>query len=960
MITDLHSTSFGALLRSFRQQRNLTQQAVAEALGIHRRTLVRWEQGDYLPESKTQVLELARCLSLNDQKTRQLLEASLTALSPYWSVPLPRNPYFTGREEILEALHTQLSVEQGVALTQSSALHGLGGIGKTQIALEYAYRHALEYSAVFWIGSETDEQVVASLLRIAEALQLEEREDHDPLRVVMAVQHWLSTHCQWLLIWDNVEALDTVPRFLPGVRQGSLLLTTRRQAIGPLAQGLPVGPMGQEDGLLLLFRRAKVLAPDTHSQLQQFAQHHSVPYAAAEELVREVAGLPLALDQAGAYLEEVHCTLVSYLHLFRTQRSALLALRGESAQDHPASVSITFTLALRATVELHPAIEDLLRVCALLSPDAIPEELFHQSGTSLGVALGVSQDMLEWNRLVSLACRSSLLSRQAETQTLSIHRLVQAVVLDTMTEQEREQWQERVIVALGMAFHNADMVGEGATWKRWQRLLPHALLTFEHRNPSCHSLPLATLANNVGCFLRLQGYDAEAEPLLTCALSLFEQVLGPAHPEVASTLNNLALGFFNQGRYEEIEPLLARALSIREQAYGLHHPEVATILNNWAYILREQGKYTEARPLFERSLAIREHTLGPRDPLVARSLKNLADLCLMQGNYLRAEQYAQRALAIQEQVLGADHPQIVRTLDTLGNLLREQGKYREADLLYLRGISIWEQHLGPGHPQQALLLDDLAECSRLQQRDAQAEHLYQQSLAIREQTKGQSEVYVSIPLLGLANLARDKGHYQEAEPLYQRALRLREEYLGEHNPDTAQVIYEHALLRARQGKRSEALSLAERALSIREQTLGDTHPHTIAARALYTQLGEAQTDVGENQDAQEQKKQHGNRLQAAIERENAPPSMQAPLAFSQRGKDPFAIFLKACCEQHPRAWCRSADLWEAYLCWTQTSQERHPLSQGAFIAQLKVRGYRADRTNTVRIWRGIALVKDGS
>src|SRR5262249_54268137 len=141
--------SFGVLLKAFRTRQRLTQQHLAEVLGMHRHAVQRWEQGDVLPASKTIVLELARQLRLEEGEARALLEASLTALSPHWSVPLPRNPYFTGREEILEALHLQLKAQGAVALTHSSALSGLGGVGKTQIALEYAYRHALEYTAVF-------------------------------------------------------------------------------------------------------------------------------------------------------------------------------------------------------------------------------------------------------------------------------------------------------------------------------------------------------------------------------------------------------------------------------------------------------------------------------------------------------------------------------------------------------------------------------------------------------------------------------------------------------------------------------------------------------------------------------------------------------------------------------------------------------------------------------------------
>src|SRR6266568_6678757 len=140
----------------------------------------------------------------------------------YWLVPYPRNPFFAGREEILEALHTQLGVDHTVVLTQSSALHGLGGVGKTQIALEYAYRHALEYSAVFWIGAETPENIFLSLQCIAEILQLPGLNNKGQEHLIAALQHWFSTHRQWLLIWDNVENLDLVDHFLPSSRPGAI------------------------------------------------------------------------------------------------------------------------------------------------------------------------------------------------------------------------------------------------------------------------------------------------------------------------------------------------------------------------------------------------------------------------------------------------------------------------------------------------------------------------------------------------------------------------------------------------------------------------------------------------------------------------------------------------------------------------------------------------------------------
>ena len=455
MIPDHNRASFGALLQSLRKQRNLTQQAVANALGIHRRTLGRWEQGDYLPESKALILELVHYLKLDDQEARQLLEASLTALSPYWSVPLPRNPYFTGREETLEALHTQLGVEHAVTLTQSSALHGLGGVGKTQLALEYAYRHALDYSAVFWVMAEKEEHIQASLRRIAETLQLPERSEKDESRMLTAVRHWLALHREWLLIWDNVEDLEMIQRFLPPLRQGAILITTRCQTLGTLTRGLELLPMPPEEGVLFLFRRAKVLEPSAGSdQLKLLAERLPAQYATATAVAETLGGLPLALDQAGAYLEATHYGLSAYLNVFRARRAALLRQRGWGAHEHPASVSTTLTLAIRATARQHPAVLDLLRVCALVHPDAIPEELFRQGAESLGPELEAAcHDPLAWDQMVQVACSYSLLARQSESQMLSLHRLVQAVLLDEMmAEQEWERWEGRVIAALDRVF----------------------------------------------------------------------------------------------------------------------------------------------------------------------------------------------------------------------------------------------------------------------------------------------------------------------------------------------------------------------------------------------------------------------------------------------------------------------------------------------------------------------------
>jgi len=904
--------SFGMLLKAFRMRRNLTQQQLAAALGMHRHTLSRWEQGDFLPASKALVLELAKQLHLDEQETRQLLEASLTALAPYWSVPLPRNPFFTGRAEILEALHAHLSTGQVVALTQAYALHGLGGIGKTQLALEYAYRHALEYRAVFWVEAETSETVVSSLLHSAEVLQLSEREVPDQQRMVQAVQRWLSSHSGWLLIWDNLDKLDLLHSFLPAVRAGAILLTTRNPALGTLAVGMDLLPMGREEGMLFVLRRAKVLEQTaTWEQVCQLARDAPTDYAAAQEVVTALGGLPLALDQAGAYVEETGCSLGDYVQRYQQQRARLLARRGCAGEQHPHSVAATFHLSSQQAQREQQAAADLLRVCAVLHAEQIPEELFVAGAAHLGPDLeALGADAAQFDQAVAVLRRLSLVQRQAQTHTLSLHRLVQAVLRESMSEQEQAVWLKRVMAALNATFPEVTP----RTWEQCERLLPH---------------------------------------VLTVAAALPESA---EDQDLAEALQKAAHYLSDRGRYEQAEPLYQRALRIGQQIWGPEHPQVAETLCDLAYLSYVLGQYQQAEPLFQRALSIWEHVLGPTHPALARPLHGLGTICWKQGNYDQAEQAYQRAYTLLEQ---ASEHLCEALLTGLGNLAFERGQYQQAERFYQRALER-SQPLGQEDPNIASPLNNLAELYREQGKYEQAQVLYQRALHIWQHTLGETHPYVAHPLDGLALLYTRQGKYEQAEPLYQRALAIREWQLGQHHPETAQVLYDLALLRQQQGQVGESLSLAERALQICSQSLGDAHPQTVAARTLAAQLAEARGTMRDGEAFPPSAEELPNQVRKEHLREEAFITPQETLGRSRIENDPLQEFLTTCCELHPRAWSRSTELWEAYTHWAEKYRDRYPLSRGAFIAQLKEHGCRTDRTKTARIWRGIALVKSST
>jgi tetratricopeptide (TPR) repeat protein len=960
---------------------------VAAKLDVHRNAVGAWEQGSVLPKSKGIVLELARVLHLDDVETRQLLEASLTALAPYWVMPYQRNPFFTGRKEILEELHRRLVPDQVIALTQSHALSGLGGIGKTQIVIEYAYRHALSYSAIFWIGAETVETIIADYVRIAEVLQLPKHQEVDQQQVVAAVQHWLSTHRDWLLIWDNVEDLELLSRFMPIVRQGAILITTRMRALGMLAQSFELPVMAQEEGMLLLLRRAKILSPEAiPEQMDQFALRAPGEYAAARELVTLMAGLPLALDQAAAYIEETGCNFTSYLQHYEHYSAQLLDRRGTSDQSHPQSVTVTFRLSSQHVKRRDPAAAELLRLCAFLHPEAIPEELL-QAGVAQHDPLVAGP--YHFDLAIAALRNLSLVQRYPETHTVSIHRLVQAIIRDSMDIDDTKIWIERIIRALNATFPEPDL----ANWPRCERYIPHVHAAFHLLSLSDSSLAEATsVFYRAGIFLKERASYTEAEIFLMRALTMQEQQWGGDHPSLVPTLNHVAVLSWHRGRYEQTKLLLQRALKICEQqGSALHsqtaecltnlaefyrvqgqpkraerlslralriserhagavHLQTAECLTNVAQAYRSQGKYQQAASLLQRSLSIHEQLLGPDHPETALCLGILGSVYREQGEYEQAECLLQRALVIMEERWGSDHFQTANCLNILGGLYQLQGKHQQAESFFERHLTIIKQLCGPEHINTALAMWSLGTLHAEQGKYEQARFLLQRALDIQRQQLKPNQLQIATSLESLGVLYRDEGRYEQAKPLLEQALRTFEEQIGPDHPKTARCLTKLAKLYERQGSYEQAGSLLRRAHTAFNQRFGQSHPETVKAGNAYHNLLEqrkSSTEVLLSERQEQALPLQGRSLHTDL----------AQNLFSEEAPetDALAAFLTAYCERHPRAFCRASDLWQAYERWAREAQERFPLSRRAFGTQLKAHGCRAGRTKNARIWHGITL-----
>jgi len=717
-------------------------------------------------------------------------------LNRLFTVPFPENPFFTGREEVLDSLKADLD-KSGIA-----ALTGLGGMGKTQTAAQFAHRHRDEYPAVLWVRAESLETLFADLSQLAERLGLPEREAREQSVVLDAVKRWLDEQERWLLVLDNVEDYEIVrdlTRKADPRRHHHIILTTQRQALGGIARQR-VLPMDRGQGALLLLRRANRLAANA-----ALSDADSQQAASAREISDEVGGLPLALDQAGAYIEENASALNDYLTLLRERANDLLDRRGGLDSDH-LSVAKTFLTSFENLKRLNPAAAELLQACAFLPPDAIPEEIFTEGAAKFGPELSATaSDPLKWDEAIGAALKYSLLERDPEKKLLAVHRMVQAVLKSQMSDEEQKRTAERAIRAVDAAFPSVEF----EAWAKCERLVPSAQACASLAEECDLSSPeLARLLNQAGYYLRQRARNVEAEPLYRKSLAIAERLYGSDNPELAIRLNNLAQLLQATNRLKEAEPLIRRALEIDEKALGSDHPDVAIRLNNLAGLLRDTNRLNEAEPLMRRVLGIFEHTYGPDDPRKAVSLNNLSSLLLATTRLNEAEPLMRRALEIDEKSFGFEHPKVAIRLNNLASLLQATNRLGEAEPLMRRALEIDEKGLGSDHPSVAIRLNNLALLLKATNRLNEAEPLMRRALQIDELSYGADHPDVARDLNNLAQLLQETNRLQEAEPLMRRAVEIFQRSLGPDHPSTITVRNNLAGLLRAMGKDDEADKLA--------------------------------------------------------------------------------------------------------------------------------------------------------
>ena len=759
-----------------------------------------------------------------------LAEHSRVSLPPVSQVPVPvglsnlgAGQVFVGRVAELEDLRAAMGSGSGVV---SQVIVGLGGIGKTALAAEYARRSAGDYAAVWSLTADSRANVDGGLAGLARRLCPTTASGHDEAALAQWALSWLQGHPGWLLIWDNVDELEEVLALLASLASGHHLVTSRRSGgwhrIG-VAAPMRLGELTPDDAVALLTGLAGlVLAGNA---------------AVAGQLCAELGFLPLAVEQAGAYLAEAGITAAVYLDRWRTANALVVGKASESLpSDRIITVVWRITLdRLRST----PLAGRLLRVMAWLAPDGIPRELL--------APLAEDPDALE--AALARLNAYSMVALDPAGGTVGIHRVVQAVARTPDAEDEHRRPEEvaagqsTAIGLLAALIPSTSDPGHDAV-TRWRVLLPHVDAFAAHTAGRPVPPDAIGVMDQAFGFLLEQGNVAAATRIAACSLAGDLEHHGPDHPNTLTSRNNLAGAYESAGDLGKAVPLFEQTLADRIRVLGEDHPSTLSSRNNLASAYESAGDLRKAIPLYEQTLADRIRVQGENHPDTLTSRNNLAHANESAGDLGKAVPLFEQTLADRIRVLGEDHPSTLGSRNNLAYAYESAGDLGKAIPLFEQTLADRIRVLGEDHPSTLGSRNDLAYAYEVVGDLGKAIPLFEQTLADRIRVLGEDHPDTLASRNNLARVYVAVGDLGKAIPLFEQTLADCVRVLGEDHPDTLDSRNNLANAYEVVGDLGKAIPLSEQALADRVRVLGEDHPDTLDSRNNLAYAYAAAGDLG--------------------------------------------------------------------------------------------------------------------
>ncbi|RYP19951.1 hypothetical protein DL767_009563 [Monosporascus sp. MG133] len=618
--------------------------------------------------------EIDRCLGSRPDK------------KAHFMVPFGRNEGFVGRDHILQQLLTRIPPSANKDDCQRMAIEGLGGVGKTQIALEVAYRVRdmdLDCS-VFWVPAINAASLENSYREVGQKLQVQGiNMDNADVKTLVKLALSQENAGRWLLIIDNADDLELLfggPQclsdYLPTSRNGSILLTTRDHRTAfkfttREADIITTIEMSEAEALAMLQNGL------SESQVQSKQD--------TKQLLEALAYLPLAIKQASAYIATEQLSISEYLNLYRTSDADMIGLLSEHFEDRHRyqeakrtqnPIATTWLVSFNQITKSSPVAASYLKFICFLAEKDIPKSLLPIDSKK------------EATKAVSTLKAYAFITEHKGSDSFDVHRLVR-LAMRNWVEQENE-WT-------GWITKGAQQLSDKFPWPEhenkeiWMRYLPHTQTAVEFQRDCADRGALSRLLSYIGVSYDILGKYKDAELVLRPAVELGEKVLGREHPDTLARMNSLAAVLYNLGEYEEAKQMHRQILELKEKVLGREHPETLISMDNLALSLYSQGKYDEAEQMHRQTLKLREKVLGREHPDTLGSMDILASILNRQGKYNEAEQMHRQTLKLREKVLGREHPDILASMNNLKLVLDNQGKYDEAEQMHRQTLKLREK-----------------------------------------------------------------------------------------------------------------------------------------------------------------------------------------------------------------------------------------------------------------------------
>jgi tetratricopeptide (TPR) repeat protein len=713
------------------------------------------------------------------ESARRRLQAELEAAGSAPSIiPFSRNEHFVGRELQLAELEAKLFSNDQT--TTALAIVGLGGTGKSQLALEVAHRARLSNKdcSVFWMDATDTDSLYRSYASVAQKLGIPGCNDDktDLKQVTKRCVAEVSTR-RCLLIFDNVEDTSVRPsgslstsgaadlsEFLPHSKLCSIIFTTTESNTAEALTPQNVTTLHS-------------LTPDTTLRMLQNCL--TTPLSNAEQqdtmhLLEELSHLPLAVVQAAACINASGMTVQQYQVQLAEHREAVLKYSDDPSEGELQefgrrnTIAATLSLSMSQVRQINPVAEASLFLAACVDRKDIPLDLLEAASPQ------AREDGIK------VLDRYALVTRRPAESALDVHRLVHDALRKRLQVQGRlQEWTQRTITQLLRVFPEHDHINRS----KWRRLLPHAQYVLSHSENDDYK-GRVDLAQKCAITLCSDGQYKGAEGLFVQVMETWKKALGDDHHNTLNAMANLASTYSEQGKWKEAEELGMEAMQKRKRVLGDKHPNTLTSMNNLASTYMSQGRWKEAEKLQVQVMETRKRVLGDKHPNTLTSMNNLASTYMSQGRWKEAEKLQVQVMETSKTVLSSEHPDTLASMGSLALTYMSQGRWKEAEGLEVQAMQTRKTVLGEKHPDTLASMANLASIYWKQGRWREAEELEVQAIQKRKRVLGTEHPDTLTSMNNLASTYMSQGRWKEAEELNVQVMQTRKRVLGDKHPDT--------------------------------------------------------------------------------------------------------------------------------------------------------------------------------